>query len=290
VAFAINGHALLEQKDYDFLPDWGYGRTIKEASVQSTTDVTRGVLPIRKCIPNVAISACINMFLTAVHSHNDYLRHVPIFEALHFGCTGIEADVWLNGDDLLVGHTKSSLSSNKTFTSLYVDPLIKLLDRQNNQTISADTSIQGIFDDDSEQTLVLLVDFKTEGYSTFRKVHEQLEGFRAKNYLSYFNGTHTVPGPITVVGTGNTPFDILTANTTYRDIFYDAPLSMLYEPSPITISDTNTDPELRGRTKPDHQSSGQGMHGLPADITASDFNLTSSYYASVNFKEVVGHV
>jgi len=27
------------------------------------------------------------------HSHNDYWRKVPVFSALHMGCTGIEADV-----------------------------------------------------------------------------------------------------------------------------------------------------------------------------------------------------
>ena len=37
-----------------------------------------------------------------------------------------------------------------------------------------------------------------------------------------------VPSLITVVGTGNTPFDLLTANTTYRDTFFDAPLDALW--------------------------------------------------------------
>lgn len=44
-----------------------------------------------------------------VHSHNDYMRHVPIFDALAVGCESVEADIWLRKDDLLVGHSEDSL-------------------------------------------------------------------------------------------------------------------------------------------------------------------------------------
>ena len=43
-------------------------------------------------------------------------------------------------------------------------------------------------------------------------------------------------GPIKVVGTGNTPFDLLSSNETYRDIFFDAPLDQLWgEDAPADI-------------------------------------------------------
>ena len=29
------------------------------------------------------------------HSHNDYWRREPLYQAIHAGCTGVEADVWL---------------------------------------------------------------------------------------------------------------------------------------------------------------------------------------------------
>lgn len=44
------------------------------------------------------------MVPTAYHSHNDYWRNVLLFSALYAGCTGVEADVWLLGDDLYVNH------------------------------------------------------------------------------------------------------------------------------------------------------------------------------------------
>jgi len=164
-----------------------------------------------------------------------------------------------------------------------------LLDKQNSNTTFGGTNKYGVFDAQPNQTLVLLVDMKTHGPDTFVKVEEQLEGLRSKGYLTYFNGTHTIPGAITVVGTGNTPFDLLTANTTYRDIFFDAPLAMLYEPSPT--SDNNTVGEPTEVDDDYHPSSaGQGKTGLLANTPASAFNSSTSYYASINFKKSIGRV
>ncbi|KAG9851026.1 hypothetical protein KCU98_g5451, partial [Aureobasidium melanogenum] len=275
VSYLFYGNPLLVETDLNFLPDWGHAGKIGDGLARYPTDATRDVMPI------------------PVHSHNDYWRRIPLYEALHYGCTGVEADVWHIGDELFVGHSTSSLTPNRTFRNLYVNPLIALLDKQNPQTLFADTKNHGVFDEDPDQTLVLLVDLKTNGPDTFVKVQEQLEGLRSKGYLTYFNGTHTIPGAITVVGTGNTPFDLLTANTTYRDIFFDAPLDMLYEPSPISLSDINKDPELRGLTEVDEyhpSSAGQGKTGLAANTPASAFNNNTSYYASINFKKAVGHV
>ena len=38
-----------------------------------------------------------------------------------------------------------------------------------------------------------------------------------------------MPGPITVVASGNTPFDLVTAiDNSHRDVFFDAPLAALF--------------------------------------------------------------
>lgn len=272
--FAISGEALTAENDPNFLPNWGHPGQLGADLAHYPTDATRDVLPI------------------PVHSHNDYWRRIPLYEALHFGCTGVEADVWHIGDELFVGHSLSSLSPNRTFRSLYVDPLIAFLDKQNPKTQFANTSQHGVFDADAKQTLVLLVDHKTDGPTTFPVVQAQLEGLREKGYLTYFNGTHTIPGAITVVGTGNTPFDMLVANSTYRDIFYDAPLEMLWTPSHTPLTDMNADSDLPGQTEDETgtSTSGQGKTGLPAGTPASAFNSTSAYYASLNFKKAVGRI
>jgi hypothetical protein len=203
------------------------------------------------------------------HSHNDYWRPVPLYDALRWGCTGVEADVWLQpSSELFVGHSRHALTPTRTFLSMYVDPLVAMLDHRNAN--SPPSTNNGVFDLSPEQTLVLLVDFKTDGHALFPIVSEHLKALREKNYLSYFNGNKTIEGPITVVATGNAPFDLITANATYRDIFFDAPLDRM------TSSPSSKSNAKRG---------GQGTVGT---TPTSSFDSTNSYYASVNFLHAVG--
>jgi hypothetical protein len=206
------------------------------------------------------------------HSHNDYWRRVPLYDALRWGCTGVEADVWLFDEELYVGHNTNSLTQNGTFTSMYVDPLVKMLDHKNELGDFATTSSvkNGVFDTEPAQTLVLLVDFKNDGHDIFPVVSQQLNALREKGYLTYFNGNTTIEGAITVVATGNAPFDLITANSTYRDIFFDAPLDKL---------------ESATSASPTAKRDGQGTVGTSP---TSHFDSTNSYYASVNFGSSIG--
>ncbi|KAG2416725.1 hypothetical protein HFD88_007941 [Aspergillus terreus] len=233
------------------------------------TDISRDIVPV------------------GCHSHNDYWRKVPLFSALQAGCVGIEADVWLFHDDLYVGHTTSALTPKRTLRSMYIDPLLRILDQQNPITTfhpTLDTPRHGVFDTNPAQTLVLLIDFKTDGVATWHQVVAQLAPLRERGYLSHFNGSAVVAGPVTIVGTGNTPFNLVTANATYRDIFFDAPLELMAEreaaPHEKNVSVT------RSRSA---ENAGQGLSGIPAaDIAPSSFNWTNSYYASVSFKKSIG--
>lgn len=213
------------------------------------------------------------------HSHNDYWRHVPLYDALAAGCTSVEADVWLSDNDLFVGHSQKSLTQNRTLESLYIDPIVSILSNQNtpsqvtttNETSSSSASpstadLNGVFDASPKTALTLLIDMKTDGASTFPAVLEHLEPFRSRGWLTHFNGSAVVPGLITVVGTGNTPFDLLVANTTYRDIFYDAPLEELWgdDPTPITEYETL--------------------------LIGTKYTAENSYYASVSFQEEIGNL
>lgn len=168
---------------------------------------------------------------------------------------------------------------------MYVDPLVKILDRQNPITGFHESVHQprnGVFDTDPGQTLILLVDFKTDGVLTWPSVVDGLEPLRERGYLTYFNGEEVVNGPVTVVGTGNAPFDLVTANSTYRDIFFDAPLDFLTEGSP------HKDRKAKRQAVQDGSNLGQGLSGMPADITPDVFNYTNSFYASTSFKDIIG--
>ncbi|KAI8713719.1 hypothetical protein NCS52_01217300 [Fusarium sp. LHS14.1] len=190
-----------------------------------------------------------------VHSHNDYKRRIPLFEALGSGCVSVEADVHLRGSDLLVGHSKASLSDDKTLQSLYLEPLQRILEAQNAQ-LSAGTW-RGVFDHAPEHTLILVIDLKTSGKETFDEVEAQLQPLRDLDYLTYWNGKKRVMRPLTVVATGNTPFSsVLATNATHRDIFWDAKLEQLVSAE----DDFTTDP-------PKYK-----------------YNISNSYLASTRFR------
>ncbi|CAD0020598.1 unnamed protein product [Aureobasidium pullulans] len=186
----------------------------------------------------------------AVHSHNDYSQRIPLFQALCSGCISVEADVHLRNSDLLVGHHKSQLHPSKTLQTMYLDPLERIIRARNPNTITGDW--RGIFELASNQTLVLLVDLKTEGTKTLAMLVSQLQPLRDLGYLTHWNGTARVMRPLTVVGTGNTPF--LNENT-YRDVFWDAELSQL-------VSEQDTDDYFI-------------------------YNVSNSYYASTQWNKVL---
>jgi hypothetical protein len=228
------------------------------------------------------------------HSHNDYWRQVPLYDALRWGCTGVEADVWLFDDDLFVGHSTYALTKDKTLRSMYVDPLVAMLDSKNTpSTISSLSStsprLNGVFDTSPNQTLILLIDFKNNGPAIFPYVSAHLSALRDRGYLTYYNGNTTVPGPVTVVATGNAPFDLVEANTTYRDIFFDAPLANMWlDPALSSSSPTELEsPDDDVASALPAPSSGQGTVGT---TPTSHFNATNSYYASVNFKAAIGRI
>ncbi|KAF7871933.1 uncharacterized protein EAF02_009038 [Botrytis sinoallii] len=287
----------------DVLKNWGKSGTGTENLAWYPTDFTRDINPV------------------PCHSHNDYWRRVPLFDALRAGCTGVEADVWLFDNELYVGHNTASLQRNRTFQSLYVNPLVEILERQNPTTDFYNGTNHGVFDADDGKSLTLLVDLKTDGAETWEWVLQQLEPLRKRGWLSYVENDTLHTRPITVVGTGNTPFDVLTKNSTYRDAFFDAPLDTMWESKHVTeemkdwsnleddaqeegldkdqedaeeqVSETSTSsavsiPARKPMPIPHKKpNNGQGMSGVSPD---TDFNPLNSYYASVSFNKAVGTI
>ncbi|KAE8152505.1 hypothetical protein BDV25DRAFT_150985 [Aspergillus avenaceus] len=181
------------------------------------TDFTRGIMPI------------------PVHSHNDYWRDIPFFTGLSKGCVSTEADVWLYNGTLYVGHDESSLTEERTLESLYINPMLDVLKRQNPQTpfVTSPTK-NGVFDTTTAQTLYFFIDVKTAGPETFQAVIAALEPLRQEGYLTTLTKNQTVTsGPITVIGTGNTPLNMV-APVADRDYFFDAHLDALKEDTQIT--------------------------------------------------------
>ena len=260
IHYIIHLRSLIPPSDIEKrIASWGLSDYPTRSVTQLPTDYSRDIVPI------------------SCHSHNDYWRQVPLYDALAAGCTSVEADVWLSGNNLFVGHSEKSLTKERTLESLYIDPLVSILTAQNipsqvttahrrssTRAIANTSPLNGIFDASPETPLTLLIDLKTDGPSTFPAVLEHLEPLRSRGWLTHFNGSAVVPGLITVVGTGNTPFDLLAANTTYRDIFYDAPLEDFWGDDATPI---------------------QHYEQL---LVGEKYNAENSYYASVSFQQEIG--
>jgi hypothetical protein len=244
------------------------------------------------------------------HSHNDYWRTKPLFSAIAAGCPSVEADVWYRDDDLYVGHRQFQLRSNRTLRSLYIDPLIDILEQQNGffpcergrdcaSRLPTNQPLVGVFSSDPEQPLVLLIDFKTPGEATWREIQMQLKPLRERNLLTYFNGTAIIPGPVIVVGSGYAQFDDLTKNDTYRDVFYDAPLELLADKSAKWPNPNRAQAGTLGAYSSDIDQAPEydrpGSKRLQSDSTIGSetpysYAPSNSYYASASFKKAVGHV
>jgi hypothetical protein len=50
---------------------------------------------------------------------------------LSFGVASIEADVWLVDGTLMIGHERAALTKARTFDSLYVQPLLTIINNAN---------------------------------------------------------------------------------------------------------------------------------------------------------------
>ncbi|KAK6531278.1 Altered inheritance of mitochondria protein 6 [Arthrobotrys megalospora] len=160
-----------------------------------------------------------------IHSHNDYWQKVPLYQGLSVGAVSTEADVWAHDGELLVGHERTALDAKRTFRSLYVDPIVDVLKKQNPVTEFVNNTRCGPFDENCFQTLYLWVDLKTGVKETWPLVDAQLAPLRERNWLTRWDGKTIIPGPVTVIGTGSSNWEVLIGNKTRaRDYFVDAPL------------------------------------------------------------------
>jgi glycerophosphoryl diester phosphodiesterase len=165
------------------------------------------------------------------HSHNDYWRTAPLYEALAAGCVGVEADIWLMDDgELRVSHTWRSIREARTLRNMYLDPLENIFTNRNVSLASTEEKEVGVFDADPNMSVNLLIDFKNDGREIWPVGVEQLRPLYEKGWLTYFDGNEIVRGPLTIIGTGNTPFE-LVQEMQNRFIFFDAPLDDIANPA-----------------------------------------------------------
>ncbi|MET6997984.1 family 43 glycosylhydrolase [Chitinophaga defluvii] len=125
--------------------------------------------------------------MSMAHSHNDYERSKPFYEAAALKCGSIEADIHLKAGTLYVAHDEEDIQPQRTFEQLYLRPVLKQMAR-NHGKVYADGS-----------PLQLLVDIKTDATTTLQALQRMLMPYR-----NYFDKSKN-PYAVTIVLSGNVP-------------------------------------------------------------------------------------
>jgi hypothetical protein len=127
--------------------------------------------------------------LPRAHAHNDYEHKRPLLDALEQGFCSVEADVYLVGDDLLVGHTRRDLRPERTLDKLYLAPLKERV-RANGGRVYREGP-----------AFYLMIDVKTEAKAAYAAIDKQLA--RYSDMLSVMRDGKFHSGAVTVVISGN---------------------------------------------------------------------------------------
>lgn len=130
------------------------------------------------------------------HSHNDYTRERPLYDALKYGFTSIEVDVYWYGGRMVVTHDDKNLEEKPTIQELYLDPLQQIISDNGGQ-VYKDNPVQ----------LVLMVDLKSDKVATYHALKEIFPSYL--NMIEWYNADQIIAGPVKIVLTGGPPIDII---------------------------------------------------------------------------------
>jgi glycerophosphoryl diester phosphodiesterase len=158
--------------------------------------------------------------LPNAHAHNDYAHIRPLFDALDHGFTSVEADVFLVDGNLLVGHDREALKSERTLELLYLAPLAERV-RQNRGHVYPTAS-----------RFFLLIDIKDEPGPTYRELQKLLA--KHADMLTSVEAGNVRPGAVTIVVTGNRP-KVDGSNSRVRYVALDGRLSDLGSQAPAHL-------------------------------------------------------
>lgn len=137
--------------------------------------------------------------LVQAHAHNDYEHTRPLLDALDQGFCSVEADIYLVDGRLLVAHDRPKVKPERTLEALYLDPILARVRANGGRLFRGGPPA------------TLLIDLKTDGAETYPKLREVLERYR--EMLTVFEPNRTRTNAITVILSGNRPWDLLAAET-----------------------------------------------------------------------------
>ncbi len=140
--------------------------------------------------------------LTQAHSHNDYNRRCPLKDALRHGFTSVEADVLYIYGRLMVGHDMpdSYFPRLKSLSRQYVKPLYRHYKRKKKQIYKG-----------YEGQFYLWIDIKIYPNQAYQELRDLLYPYR--EMLTYYENGKKHEGKVTVILSGDRPFDLLLNDT-----------------------------------------------------------------------------
>ena len=187
----------------------------------------------------------------SIFAHNDYVQPVPFYEAYGKHVGYIEADVFLEGNELLVAHTKKEIIKERTLEELYLRPLERQI------KINQGSAYAG-----SADVLTLMIDIKTDGPSTLARIVKTIKMFPSLTSCKTLSFTIS----------GNVP-DPATWNQYPSFITFDGRPHINYTPEQLTRVN------LISASLKDHASwNGKGL------LAQSDREKVSSIIAGVHGK------
>lgn len=147
-----------------------------------------------------------------IHSHNDYKQEHPFYTAYNAQVGSMEADIFLQGNSLLVAHQQDELNAANTLEDMYLQRLDSCIKANNGFPYA-----------DKTEKLQLLIDLKTYGPVLLNELVKHL-----RRFPSIINNKNIT---ITITGIDhNFPDDSVFA--TYPDfIHFDGVLSVHYSKS-----------------------------------------------------------
>lgn len=134
------------------------------------------------------LQTAVAQYPVKIHSHNDYTRTMPFYEAYAQKAYSIEVDLFYNEDGFYVSHEQNDIDKQKTFEALYLEP-IRSINMMNKGKAWADG---GIFQ--------LLIEIKSDNREDFMNALVKL----LDRHPELFN-PEVNPNAVRIVITGNIP-------------------------------------------------------------------------------------
>lgn len=138
--------------------------------------------------------------LRHAHAHNDYDHDRPLFDALEYGFTSIEADVILRNDTLYVAHDPEDIRPDRTLQSLYLDALFNLQHKHGGTVYP------------NWPTVYLMIDFKSDADSTYKRLRSIITNY--STMLTSWQNDKKIERAVTIIVSGNRPIEKVKAEQT----------------------------------------------------------------------------